>query len=171
MKLLRIAPMGIVTAAFGAPLPVAPNLRVEMIIQEQAVAEYHFPYVAIWIERPDETPVATFTVWYDTRNPGGIKYLEDLRVWWRTLGQQMTWQADGLSSVTRAPGLNGYAMLGSSPMLSALPRGDYNIVIEAAREGGAHEIVRVPLLWDGKPRVMHASGTADIGQIRVEIYP
>jgi len=172
VKRMPLLPLGAAAAtALAGPLTVAPNLRVEMVIPRLTVAEYHFPYVAIWIERPDETPVATFTVWYDQRSPEGMRYLEDLRTWWRALGRDRQWQADGITSVTRAPGINGYAMLGSSPLLSALPRGDYTVVIEAAREGGARELVRVPLAWDGKPRIVRARGTTEIGEVTIEVYP
>lgn len=158
-------------ATVTASLPIAPNLRVDMQIPRQQVAEYHFPYVAIWIERRDRTPVNTLTVWYDRRTAEGERYLPDLRTWWRAIGSEMTWQADGLSSATRAPGLNGYALLGSNPMLRALPHGNYNIAIEAAREGGGHELVRVPLRWNGEPQRVTARGESEIGAITVEVYP
>jgi hypothetical protein len=169
MKFAALAIAAATTAA--APLTVAPCVRVTMQIPRQQTTEYHFPYVAIWIERPDQTAVNTLTVWYDRRSPEGERYLQDLRTWWRSIGNQMTWEADGVSGATRAPGINGFAMLGSNPVLRTLPRGDYNIAIEASREGGGHEIVRAPLRWDGRTRTVTASGTSEIGAVTVEIYP
>lgn len=170
MKLALFAAAAAATAS-ASSLPYAPCLRVEMEIPHQDVAEYHFPYVAIWIERPDHTPVNTFTVWYDRKNPEGERYLADLRTWWRAIGRDMRWEADTISGATRAPGVNGHAMLGSDPILRALPHGEYNIVIEAAREGGAHDIVSVPLRWDGRPRTVTSHGATEIGDVTIEVYP
>jgi hypothetical protein len=151
---------------------VAANLRVEMEIPRMPAAEYRFPYVAIWIERPDHSAVTTLAVWYDRnlRGDEGLKYLAELRAWWRAIGRDRPLPADGISGPTRAPGLNGVALLGSNPLLQEVPRGDYNVVIEAVREEGAHELVRVPIQWDGQPHDYRTMGDSEIGAITVNIY-
>jgi hypothetical protein len=160
-----------VTALSVTPA-LAGNLRVEMEIPYQRATEYHFPYVAIWIERPDQTPVATLAVWSD-RNLRGTerqRYLAELRTWWRVIGREPL-SVDGFSGPTRAPGLNGVAILGSNPLLRDVPRGMYNVVIETAREEGAHELVRVPIQWGGWYGEIKSKGESELGEITVTIYP
>src|SRR5262249_41034070 len=80
------------------------NLKVE--IPRLNVAEYHRPYVAIWLERPDQSLATNLTVWYDLKqkNNEGTKWLKDMRQWWRRSGRDLQMPVDGLSGATRAPG-------------------------------------------------------------------
>ncbi len=63
----------------------AADLAVKVEIPRMSVAEYHRPYVAIWIEAPDQSVVSNLAVWYDVRHKDGegSKWLKDLRQWWR----------------------------------------------------------------------------------------
>lgn len=38
-----------------------------MEIPRLDVAEYHRPYVALWLEKPDQSHVANLAVWYDLK--------------------------------------------------------------------------------------------------------
>ncbi|MFX6846194.1 DUF2271 domain-containing protein, partial [Acinetobacter baumannii] len=69
-------------ASFAWPA-VAADLSLKVEIPRLNVAEYHRPYVAIWIEKPDQAHVANLAVWYDIklRNNEGNKWLKDLRTW------------------------------------------------------------------------------------------
>jgi hypothetical protein len=169
MKLARVT--AAVTVLSAAPA-LAANLRVEMEIPRLPATEYHFPYVAIWIERADQTPVTTLTVWYDRNLHGeeGQRYLAELRTWWRVIGHGTELPIDGVTGPTRAPGLNGVALLGSNPLLRDVSHGEYCVVIEAVREEGAHELVRVPIQWDGQPHEYKTKGDAEIGEITISIY-
>ena len=83
----------------------AADIAIKVEIPRLAVAEYHRPYVAIWIERPDQSVAANLAVWYDVKlkNNEGTKWLKDMRQWWRKSGRELAMPADGLSSPTRAP--------------------------------------------------------------------
>ena len=74
------------SAAFGAAaIPAtAQTLNVNVTIPRLSVAEYHRPYVAIWLEKEGATP-RTLSVWYDVDKAKGegTKWLRDLRQWWR----------------------------------------------------------------------------------------
>src|SRR3546814_7597408 len=69
-------------ALLSAPLYAA-DLQLDVEIPRLDVAEYHRPYVAIWLERPDQSHVANLAVWYDTKlkDKEGEKWLKDLRQW------------------------------------------------------------------------------------------
>ena len=77
------------TIALGTLLamPVyAAELEINVEIPRINAAEYHRPYVAMWVEGADQKAVANLAVWYmtkDTKEGHGTKWLPDLRQWWR----------------------------------------------------------------------------------------
>ena len=158
-------------AVAGAPA-LAAELNVTVEIPKLTVAEYHKPYVAIWVENPaDSTAAGTLAVWYDAGNKEdhGAKWLKDMRQWWRKAGREMTFPADGISGATRAPGPQKLVFAGSKGALKALKPGQYNLVVEAAREVGGHEAVRVPFSW-GKPgKPASAKGASELGAVTVSV--
>ena len=94
-------------SAAGLAWPaLAADLALKVEIPRLAVAEYHRPYVAIWIEKPDQSFAGNLAVWYDIkmRNNEGTKWLKDMRAWWRKSGRELNMPVDGLSGATRAPG-------------------------------------------------------------------
>jgi hypothetical protein len=157
-------------SAAGAPA-LAADLNVTVEVPRLTVAEYHKPYVAIWVEAPDASAAATLAVWYDagSKEDKGTKWLKDMRQWWRKAGRTMTFPADGLSGATRAPGPQKLVFSGAKGPLKDLKPGDYTLVVEAAREVGGHEAVRVPFVWGkpGKPAI--AKGTAEVGAVTVAV--
>lgn len=155
-------------AALGAAAPAAAaDLSVSVEIPRLSVAAYHRPYVAVWIERPDNTAVRTLAVWYEVSNVAeGEDWLKDMRTWWRRGGRSMAMPMDGVSSATKAPGRHTVAVPGAR--LSNLPAGDYVMVVEAARELGGRELVRVPFRW-GAANSGSASGSTELGAVRVSV--
>ena len=151
----------------AAPLPSG-DLTVSIGIPRISSASYHRPYVAVWIERPDETAVRTLSVWYDTALPAGEgkDWLRDIRTWWRKDGRNLTLPADGVSGPTRAPGTQTVTIPASR--LRDLPAGNYVLAVEAARELGGREIVRVPFRWGGA-NTANASGSTELGAVRVTV--
>jgi hypothetical protein len=138
------------------------------------VAEYHRPYVAVWLERADQGHAANLAVWYDLklRNNEGTKWLKDMRSWWRKSGRDLTMPADGLSGATRAPGEHVLQFAGARAPLDKLPAGDYQLVVEAAREGGGRELVRMPLAWPPKAAAAtEVRGEHELGLVTLNLKP
>ena len=106
MRVLPLAASAIVAA--GAPaVASAADLTVNVTVPRINSGSYHRPYVAVWIETPDQNAVRTLAVWYQqTRNAegDGKDWLKDMRTWWRKGGRAMALPADGVSGATRAPG-------------------------------------------------------------------
>lgn len=168
VSLLTFAGAAVGAAATPA---LAADLNVTVEIPRLSVAEYHRPYVSIWIENPDATAAGTLAVWYDpdTKEDHGTKWLKDMRQWWRKAGREMTFPADGVSGATRAPGPQKLVFSGARGALKTLKPGSYNLVVEAAREVGGHEAVRVPFVW-GKPgKPASAKGAAELGAVTVSV--
>jgi len=152
-------------AASAAPA-LAADLNVAFDVPKLTVAEYHAPYVAIWIENPDASAAGTLSVWF---KPNHEKWLKDMRQWWRKAGRTMNFQADGITGATRAPGPQKVVFSGAKGALKDLKPGQYTLVVEAAREAGGHESVRVPFTW-GKPgKPTTAKGSLELGAVTVSV--
>ena len=167
MRKLSLALSAAALSAAAAPA-LAADLTVSVEIPRLTVASYHRPYVAVWIERPEGTAaVRTLAVWYETSNvEEGKDWLKDMRTWWRRGGRALTLPADGVSSATKAPGRHAVTVPGAR--LRDLPAGDYVLVVEAARELGGREAVRVPFRW-GTANTARATGSTELGVVSVTV--
>ncbi len=163
-------------AALSLPLissvAVAADLSVKFELPQMNVAEYHKPYVAIWIERADQSVASTLAVLYDVKKKdnAGEKWVKDMRTWWRKAGREATLPIDGVSGATRAAGSHTMSFGPARTGIDKLPAGDYKLVIEAAREAGGRELVRVPFTLPAKGKVAaSASGKEELGAVSIEI--
>lgn len=161
---MRPTRLALAAGAIAAPLAAAPAPApagtVTITIPRLEVAEYHRPYVAIWLDGP--AGARTLATWYDVKKGGnepGTKWLADLRAWWRKGGRSMAMPADGISGATRAPGQ--YRV----PLPADLKPGAYVLNVEAARETGGRELVSVPFT-SPNPRG-RSSGKTELGAVTV----
>jgi len=169
---MRVLPL-LGAVMVGTPA-MAAELSVTLEVPRLAVAEYHRPYVAIWVEQPDRRAAATLAVWYDLdmRNNEGEKWLKDLRQWWRRAGRELRMPVDGISGATRAPGRHTQGFDAAKSPLSELPPGTYTLVVEAAREVGGREAVRLPFQWPpAGPQSASAQGSTELGAVTLELKP
>jgi len=150
---------------------MAADLSVKFDLPQLNVAEYHKPYVAIWLERADQSVAANLAVLYDLKkDAAGEKWVKDLRTWWRKAGRDAKFPLDGVSGATRPAGSQTMKFDGAKHGLDKLPAGDYKLVIEAAREAGGRELVKVPFTWTGKGKVAaNAAGKEELGAVALEL--
>lgn len=173
---MQIRPSGLSLAALGAGalFPAgasAQTLELSVAVPTLKVAEYHRPYVAIWLEKQGVAP-RTVAVWYDhdMRNNEGTKWLRDIRQWWRASGRGLSFPADGITGATKAPGTHKLTFTGGRGAMPNLTPGAYTLVVEAAREVGGRELVRLPFNWDGsKATTARAAGTSELGAVSLTI--
>lgn len=155
-------------ASAGAP---AADLSVSVEIPNLPVTEYHRPYVAVWIEGPDQKIAAHLAVWYQLRGDH-TKWLPDLRQWWRRGGRDLQVPADGVTGATRPAGQHLLKFDAQQPPLSKLASGQYALVVEAVREVGGREAVRIPFDWPIKTAKREgASGKNELGAIALILNP
>lgn len=151
----------------------AADLNLKLELPALTTAEYHKPYVAVWVENEDRTQIATLSVWYDLkkRDNGGAQWLKDVRQWWRRVGRDLQMPVDGVSGATRGPGEHVLS-LGSNPALAKLPAGKYRIVVEAAREAGGREVLDMPFEWPvRKAQQANVKGEHELGTIALDVKP
>ena len=156
---------------FAAAAPAAAqSLDVSVAIPRLTVAEYHKPYVAIWLERSAGATPATLAVWYDLnkKDNEGTKWLRDVRQWWRAAGRSLAVPADGITGATRAPGAQAIRFTPGKGGMPALTPGDYTLVIEAAREVGGRELLRLPFKWT-LGATAKAQGSTELGAVSLAV--
>lgn len=168
-SLLTVAATGFLfTPAYAA------DMKVTVEIPRLTVAEYHRPYVAVWLERPDQSFVGNLAVWYDLKmkDREGTKWLKDMRQWWRKSGRELTMPVDGISGATRAPGVHEVSFTGQADALAGLAAGEYQLVVEAAREVGGRELLRLPFTWPPQASADEtAKGEHELGLVSISINP
>lgn len=166
-SIVTLTPLLVTSAAMAGDL----TLSVE--IPRLEVAEYHRPYVAIWIEKADKSLAANLSVWYDVGqgDAKGETWLKDLRQWWRKSGRSLKMPVDGVSGPTKPAGTHKLT-IPAGPIFQAQPDVEYALVVEASREVGGREIVRIPFKWDGKaPLEASAKGETELGKVQISIKP
>ena len=152
----------------------AAEMNISIEIPELKVAEYHNPYVAIWLENKDTREITNLEVWYDAKmaDKEGNKWLKDLRQWWRKSGRSLDMPVDGITGATEGPGKYDLTFAANSKTLSELKSGNYRLRIEAAREVGGRELLNIPFHWPTeKPLTETIEGTSELGDIVLTIKP
>ena len=164
----------------------AAEMNISVELPKLQVAEYHRPYVAMWIERDDQSFVANFNVWYQQKRggggaggpgaggggEGGTKWLNELRTWWRKNGREQTFPIDGVTGPTKPAGIQQVKFTGDKAPLASLAPGQYRLVVEAAREGGGREVVRVPFEWPAKStQSLTGKGSSELGTVALNVSP
>lgn len=152
----------------------AAELSVKVQIPSLQVAEYHRPYVAIWVERPDQSIAADLAVWYqtDAKKEDGTQWLKDLRQWWRRGGREQQMPMDGVTGATRPVGEHSLNFKSDGKHLAKLAPGTYGLVVEAVREVGGREQLRIPFEWPAKQQ-QHATaqGKTELGAVTLDVAP
>lgn len=162
------------TSLLLATVASAAEMGVKIEIPRLNVAEYHRPYVATWIEREDQSIAAQLALWYqtDSSREDGTQWLKDLRQWWRRGGRALKVPVDGVTGATRPVGVQTLTFKSGAKPLGELAAGNYNLVVEAVREAGGRELVRVPFQWPlaGK-QSLSAQGSTELGAIALDLTP
>ena len=166
-----------ITIALGTLL-IAPTHAAEISLNIEIprinAAEYHRPYVAVWVEGDGQKSVADLAVWYqqtDGKEGHGTKWLPDMRQWWRKSGRTLKVPVDGVTGPTRPVGKHAIRFDHKHPSLAKLPAGSYTLVVEAAREVGGRELLKIPFDWKGKPSNGSAQGKTELGKVTLAAKP
>ncbi|MAT34065.1 MAG: hypothetical protein CMK06_02790 [Ponticaulis sp.] len=154
---------------------MAQNMDVGVELPQLSVAEYHRPYVAVWISHPDHRVAANLSVWYqlDEGPEGkGETWLKDIRQWWRRTGRSLDMPVDGVSSATRPPGQYTLSFSSDDERLRDLESGDYILHVEASREVGGREMISIPFSWsDDANAEFSESGESELGEVKLILSP
>ena len=79
---------------------------------------------------------------------------------------------DGVTGPTRPAGKHALSFNDKQPALKRLAPGNYTLVVEAVREVGGRELLKIPFTWpataaqNGK-----AQGATELGQVTLAVKP
>ncbi|WP_372715781.1 DUF2271 domain-containing protein [Novipirellula sp.] len=151
------------------------QLEATVEIPKLNVSEYHRPYVAVWVQDQNRNVVANLVVWYQMKkgNEGeGTKWLPDLRQWWRRSGRSLELPIDGVTGATRPAGKHTLKFASKDKQLAELASGEYELIVEAAREVGGREMVQIPFTWPPEKIVTRsAAGKTELGEVLLTVKP
>ncbi|AXI84046.1 DUF2271 domain-containing protein [Xylella taiwanensis] len=152
----------------------ATTLNITVEIPTLNVAEYHRPYIAIWIEDADQKVARNLALWYQQRGGAeahGTKWLPELRQWWRKSGRTVQLPVDGVTGPTRPAGRHTLS-LDEQQQLKHLPPGQYTLVVEATREVGGRELLKIPFTWPATTaETGQALGKTELGNVTLAAHP
>jgi hypothetical protein len=175
METYMLKSLSLAAVALFASSASAAEVGISVEVPSIDASEYHRPYVAIWIEKPDQSVAANLAVWYqqkDTKEGAGTKWLVDLRQWWRRSGRDQEMPIDGVSGATRPVGHHQLSFDAAKPPFSSLQPGKYGLVVEAVREVGGRELLRIPFEWPiNESQHLHAQGEHELGSIKLDLNP
>ena len=117
------------------------------------------PYVSAWLSQHGQWQAQLVLLGEQAR------WYAELRSWWRQAGSSRNF--DQLAGATRRSGLHQFLWDARLPDGRPLPAGDYILHLEAAREGGGREQLKLPLHWPLQQPLL-LQGQRELGQIRVE---
>ncbi|MDO3385668.1 DUF2271 domain-containing protein [Gilvimarinus sp. SDUM040013] len=148
----------------------ATELSITLEIPSMNVAEYHNPYVAVWIMHSASREITNGTVWYQIdENAEGEKWLKDMRLWWRRTGRSLDVPIDGVTAATHKPGTYNIDL---NHITGELKPGPNQLYIEAAREVGGRELLSVEFDWPvQQAQSLTVQGETELGDIVVTLQP
>lgn len=149
----------------------ASEFTVGLEVPRLNVAEYHRPYIALWIAKENNQVMVNLNVLYDLKlkDNEGEKWLKDMRQWWRRSGRRLDMPVDGVSGATRGPGTHEFSY---ADKLADLEPGQYRLIVEAAREVGGREMLEIPFQWPAeKQQTLSVAGESELGKITLQLSP
>ena len=147
----------------GLVLPAtASELEIALQLPKISEGQYHRPYVAVWVEDSSEKSVRLIEIWRE--KPDWIK---DLRRFWRKTGRADQPLVDARTGATKGPGQYRLRWDGKDDQGVAVPNGEYQLVIEAAREHGGRQLVKQKFNWDGTAVAASVAAGNEIGQVQL----
>lgn len=156
----------ILLSLFWLPAVWAGQLNLSIELPKLDVSPYHRPYLSVWVEDSQRKPITTIALW--KRLEKGDKWLKDLRQFWRKQNLRNPVAVDAVTSATRRPATYQFQWKGEDEQGKALANGKYVLHIEAAREEGGRDYLRIPFNW-GQKQQIEQHGKAELGAIHVDV--
>ena len=132
-------------------------------------SRFHRPYVAVWIENENHTPVRTISLWFRKE-----KYLTELRAWSRYESGRSTSEdaqiLNSVSSATRPPGKYTFQWDGKDDFGKPVRPGKYNVMIEAVREHGTYQLLHQEMEFNGSPKQFQLPGGIEIASATIDYH-
>lgn len=128
---------------------------------------YRRPFVAIWIEDKDKTPVKNLLVWYNKP-----KWLRDMKAWYRANYSNFNVESqtiNSISSATRPAGKYDIKWDGKNDKGEYVKEGTYTVNIEVVREHGTYQLITQEIKINNKASKIKLPANAEVASASLEI--
>ncbi|WP_100613545.1 DUF2271 domain-containing protein [Confluentibacter citreus] len=128
---------------------------------------YRRPFVAIWIEDQDKTPIRNLLVWYNKP-----KWLRDLKAWYRANYATFNVESqtiNSISSATRPPGNYAIKWDGKNDKGEYVKEGTYIVNIEVVREHGTYQLITQDIKINNKANKIELAKNPEVASASLEI--
>lgn len=136
------------------------QLQLQLVLPQHGGAAKR-PYVSVWLSQHGQWQAQLLLLGEQPR------WYAELRSWWRQADSSASPGFDQRAGATRRSGLHQFRWDARLADGRPLPAGDYTLHLEAAREGGGREQLKLPLHWPLQQPLL-LQGQRELGQIRVE---
>ncbi|MEW4569987.1 DUF2271 domain-containing protein [Tautonia sp. JC769] len=147
-------------------------VRFEINRPEVEQRRYRRPYVVVYIEDETGHVVRHLLMWVSMSGSGPDQWLPDLLRWYRSDAGRTRIErrnkAYAIGRSTRPPGRYSITWDGKDDGGRPLPGGSYTIFVEAAREHGTHQVIRMPVSIGNDPFEEDYEGNVEIKSAAVE---
>jgi FAD:protein FMN transferase len=140
-------------------------INLEINLQREGFAKR--PYVAVWVEDENHSPVRTIAIWHERD-----RYLPELKSWYLKYRDIYNTDKNALSTVssaTRAAGKYTLKWDGKDDQGNFVKPEKYTIKIEATREHGTYQLMRQELDWNNTPQqTINLPGNVEIASASLD---
>jgi thiamine biosynthesis lipoprotein ApbE len=137
-----------------------------------AGGRYRRPYVAIWVEDKNGFPVRNVILWVSQGGSGPFGWLPDMSRWYRSDRERKkvdkTEMVFTIARPTRPPGKYSVVWDGKDDKGKPLPKGEYTVFIDAAREHGTYQNISKKVIIADKPFAEELKGNVEIKSASIE---
>lgn len=162
MKLKLVSSLLLCSGLFWHGTASAGSAEIQLEIPAIETSQYHRPYVAVWVEDEQQSPVRLIALW--TEKPD---WLKDLRRFWRKIGRSDNQLVDAVSGATRKPGSYTVEWDGKDDKGANLPAGKYTLFVEAAREQGGRSLLKQDFTLPGNGQVTQIGPDSELGTVKM----
>lgn len=164
MKLKLVSSLLLCSGLLWHGTASAGSADIQLEIPAIETSQYHRPYVAVWVEDEQQSPVRLIALW--TEKPD---WLKDLRRFWRKIGRSDNQLVDAVSGATRKPGSYTLTWDGKDDKGTDLPAGKYTLFVEAAREQGGRSLLKQEFVLPGNGQVIEAGPDSELGTVKMTL--
>ena len=125
------------------------------------------PFVAIWVEDKDKTPLRTISLWYNKP-----RWLHDLRAWYSANYGKYNVESgtiNSITSATRTPGKYAIKWDGKDDKGEFVKTGNYTINIEVVREHGTYQIITQEVKVNNKENKIELTANTEVASASIEV--
>jgi len=149
--------MLVVATLFFSSQAAANKLTVDFELPSFDTADYHKPYVAIWVESKEKKE--TLLLWHLTKRKED-KWLVDIRRWWRKIGRYGE-TPDGVTGATKGPGKY-------SETFDIQGLDKFTLLIEVVREDGGRSLLKQKIDFNDAEQSYRTKANKELGNVLIK---